>query len=222
MTPANVVHWFFRNIGWKLLSLGLATLVWIAVYREPEMTSIIAAPVQYKNIPANLEISSDIVGDVDLETRGPAGLLRNLSEKRLAVVLDFSGVNEPCERTFTIDRSNTSLPRGVDLIRITPAQLRFTFERRIARKVPVELRLSGPLPAGMKATPDPPQLAITGPESKVRKVTSLITDPADLQSLLDGKTVRVSAYLPNSQVRFQGSPEVTVRLSVANKPKIHE
>ena len=43
-------------------------LVWVTIYREPEMTSVIAAPVQFKNIPATLEISSDIVESVDLET----------------------------------------------------------------------------------------------------------------------------------------------------------
>jgi len=215
MKPVSVVQWLFRNAGWKVLSLGIATLVWIAVYREPEMASIIAAPVQYKNIPANLEISSDIVESVDLETRGPAGLLRNLSEKKVAIVLDFSSVHDPAERTFTIQRANTNLPRGVELIRIVPSQLRFTFEHRIVRNVPVEPRFSDALPAGVKAVSEPPELAITGPESKVRKVAFLSTDPADLQSVLEDKNVRVTAYLPNSQLRFQGSPEVTVRLTVA-------
>ena len=33
----------YRNIGWKLLALLLGTLVWIAVYREPEMAAVVAA-----------------------------------------------------------------------------------------------------------------------------------------------------------------------------------
>ena len=37
-----------------------------------------------------------------------------------------------------------TLPRGIQLVRSIPEQLRFTFERRIAREVPVNVRLSAP------------------------------------------------------------------------------
>jgi len=214
----NILRWAFRNIGWKLLSLALATLVWIAIYREPEMTSVLAAPVQFKNIPGGLEISSDIVESVDLETHGPAGLLRNLSEKRLSIVLDFSSVHDPGERTFTIDRANTNLPRGVDLVRVIPSQLRFTFERSIVRKMQVVPQASGALPAGLhlvKLVSTPLQLAVAGPESKVQKVSAVHTDPVDLNGISEDKNVRVTAYLPSSQLRFTESPEVTVRVLVA-------
>lgn len=208
---------FYRNIGWKMLALLLATLVWIAVYREPEMAAVLTAPVQFKNSPADLEIGSEIVETVDLEARGPAGLLRDLSERRVAVVLDFSDVKDPGERTFTIDNRNISVPRGVELVRIIPSQLRFRFERQSIKRVTVEPQFSGVLPAGfriLKTTIKPPELPVIGPESKVSNVTAVRTDPVDLDHLSDGKGVRVSAYLPNAQLRFLGSPEVTVSISV--------
>jgi hypothetical protein len=221
MTPKtlaqNVLHAVFRNIGWRILSLALATLVWIAIHREPIIFSVLAAPVQFKNAPHDLEISSEIVEAVDLETRGPAELLRNLSEKRVAVVLDFSNVRDPGERTFTIERRNTSLPRGVDLVRIIPSQIRYTFERRIVRKVPVAPQVSGNLPRGLRlvgTVANPAELAITGPESKVRGVTFLRTDPVSLNGLSEDRSMRVTAYLPNSQLRFNDPPEVTVKVSV--------
>jgi len=216
----NILRLAFRNTGWKLLSLALAMLVWIAIYREPEMTSVLSAPVQFKSIPSGLEISSEIVESVDLETRGPAGLLRNLSEKRVSIVLDFSGVHEPGERTFNIDPANTNLPRGVDLVRAIPSQLRFTFELSTVRNVPVDPQTSGALPAGwhvVKLVPTPLDLAVAGPESKVRQLSALRTDPVDLNGISEDKNVRVTAYLPNSQLRFKEPPEVTVRVMVAKK-----
>jgi YbbR domain-containing protein len=214
----NIIRWAFRNSGWKLLSLSLAMLVWVAIYREPEMTSVLPAPVQFKNIPKGLEISSDIVESVDLETHGPAGLLRNLSEKRVSVVLDFSSVQEAGERTFTIDVTNTNLPRGVDMVRAIPSQLRFTFEPLIIRNVPVDPQVSGVLPAGLhivKLVSTPLELAVTGPESKVRRLPNVRTDPVDLTGITEDKNVRVTAYLPNAQLRFNESSEVTVRVAVA-------
>jgi len=214
----NLVHVIFRNIGWRILSLGLAALVWIAIHREPVIFSILAAPVQYKNAPSELEISSEIVETVDVETRGPAELLRNLSEKRVAVVLDFSSVREPGERTFSISRQNTNLPRGVELVRVIPSQLRFVFEGRITRKIPVDPQVSGTLPNGLRlvsAVSSPRDLAIIGPESKVLRVTQLRTDPVSLTGLTEDRNVRVTAYLPNAQLRFKDPPEVTVKVSVS-------
>jgi hypothetical protein len=218
MNAKTVAHLFFRNLGWKILSLVIATMVWITIHREPVIFSVLPAPVQFKNVPPDLESSSDIVESVDLETRGPAELLRTLSERKVAVVLDFSSVHEPGERTFTLARKDTTLPRGVELVRFIPSQLRFVFERRIVRKVPVEPQVSGTLPRGLRiisTDAHPPEIAITGPESKVRRITSLHTDPVDLNNVSEDKNVRVTAYLPNSQLRFKESPEVIVRITVA-------
>ena len=214
----NIFRWAFRNTLWKLLSLALAMLVWFAIYHEPEMTSVLPAPVQFKNIPHGLEISSDIVESVDLETHGQADLLRNLSEKRVSVIIDLGPVHDPGERTFTIYRDNTNLPRGVDLVRVIPSQLRFTFEQEIVRNIPVEPQVSGTLPAGLhlvKMVSTPLELAVTGPESKVRRVTVVHTDPVDLNRITEEKNVRVTAFLTNGQLRFNESPEVTVRVMVA-------
>ena len=218
MATKTLFQIIFRNIGWKLLSLVLAGIVWVTIHREPIIFSVLAAPVQFKNVPTNLESSSDIVESVDIETRGPAELLRNLSEKKVAVVLDFASVREPGERTFTIERKNTNLPRGVEIVRIIPSQLRFVFEARVVRKVPVEPQFSGALPNGLRIVSTatvPHELAITGPESEVRKVAILRTDPVDLNGLSEDRNVRVSAFLPNPQLRFMDSHDVTVKVSVA-------
>ncbi|MGA2592327.1 MAG: hypothetical protein ABSH32_20640 [Bryobacteraceae bacterium] len=48
---------FTQNVGWKLLSLAAAVLLWIAVASEPELSTFISLPVEYKNLPTDLEIS---------------------------------------------------------------------------------------------------------------------------------------------------------------------
>ena len=121
-----------ENIGWKLLSLAAALVLWFFVASEPELATLHSVPVEYKGVPDDLEISSNFVESVFLEMRGPAGRLRDLSDTRPAVVLDFSTVHEPGERTFTIDQSHAILPRGVEVVRAIPSQVR-RFERRISR-----------------------------------------------------------------------------------------
>lgn len=121
--------WVKKNLGWRLLSVAIAVLIWMSVASEPEMATLISVPVQYKQPGDDLEVSSRLVETVQLETQGPSGRLRQLAAARPAVILDFSRVKEPGERTFNITQDQINLPRGVELLRATPAQLRFLFEK---------------------------------------------------------------------------------------------
>ena len=205
-----------RNIGWKLLSLAAAVLLWISVSSEPELATVRSVSVEYKNIPDDLEISSRIDDTVDLELRGPSGRLRDLRETRPAVVLDFAAVHEPGERTFTIDRSNAIVPTGIQLVRAIPAQLRFTFEHRMSREVPVKVRLSAAHPGYGVATVAvvPSKLTIIGPESKVQHTDAVVTDLVDITGVISSKEFHVNTYLDEPQVRFQSPSQVTVRVNV--------
>jgi len=210
---------FTGNIGWKLLSLGAAVVLWISVASEPELATLHSVPVEYKGMPDDLEITSDFVENVVLEMRGPAGRLRDLREARSAVVLDFSSVQQPGKRTFTIDSSNVSLPHGIQLVRVIPAQLRFRFERRIVREAPVEPRFTDPhegyVVASYEVVPD--KLTITGPESSMEHATAVVTDRINISGVLSTSQFRVNCYLSEPQVRFQSPSQVMVRVVVKKK-----
>src|SRR5207248_3583606 len=169
-----------QNFGWKLLALVIAFAVWLSVASEPELATIVSVPVEYSHFPKDFEISSEIVESIDVEARGPSGLLRRLSDSRIAAIVNFSAVTSPGERTFTITPAELSLPRGVMLVRTIPAQLRFTFERHVTRAVPVDVRFSGTLPKGLsigQVEVEPNQLEIAGPESHVNATKKLESDP---------------------------------------------
>lgn len=209
---------FTQNLGWKLLSLLAALGVWMNVASEPELTTIVSVPVEYKNFPRGFEISSDIVETVDVEAHGPAGLLRNLGDGHLAAVIDLSSVRTPGERTFTLAESLQRLPRDVTLIRTIPAQVRFEFERRATRLVPVHISFSGTLPPGEKvvcSSAEPPELRIAGPESRVMAVQSLEADPFDLTGEKGAASRVVAVYTAEPQVRILNTPRVTVKVQIA-------
>lgn len=206
-----------HNLGWKLLSLAAAILLWLSVANEPELSTFVSAHVEYKSLPPGVEVNSDVVETVYLEVRGPAGALRLPELPRgSAVILDMAGV-EPGQRTFTIDSGDVRLPRGVQLVRAIPAQIRMAFEPSATRTVPVEVRYAAPLPPGLQVletAPEPSALAITGPASRVARVASVQTDPLKLIPEAGTTRYRLEAYVNDSRVRFQDSPRVTVKVTV--------
>jgi YbbR domain-containing protein len=211
---------FTYHIGWKLLSLAAAVLIWISVATEPELATFVAAHVEFKNLSPGVEIDSDVVDTVNLEVRGPSEALR-LPElpRRAAVILDMADV-EPGQRTFTVDGGDVRLPRGVELVRAIPGQIRIVFEPGATRSVPVEVRFADGLPEDLQVietTAEPSALAITGPASRVTRVASVQTDPLTLKPEAGTNTYRLEAYVSDARVRFQDAPQVTVKVTVGKK-----
>ena len=67
MKKPAVIRAIFHDFGWKLLSLFAATLLWYSLVGEQEMATSVSAPIEFKNIPRDLEISSDIPERIRLE-----------------------------------------------------------------------------------------------------------------------------------------------------------
>jgi YbbR domain-containing protein len=222
MAAPQLIRLFTQNAGWKLLSLVAAFFIWLNVASEPELATIVSVPVDYRNFPANLEISSTIAGTIRVEAKGPARQLRALSASGITAVVDLASVQDPGERTFTLTASELNLPRGIDLIRTVPAQLRFKFENRLSRMLPVEVPFSGKLPSGysiQSEAVEPPQLEIRGPQSRVIVAKTLISDPFDLSRVTGDTEETLAVYAPDPELSFHGAPQVTVRVRVQGTPK---
>ncbi|MCC6857778.1 MAG: YbbR-like domain-containing protein [Bryobacterales bacterium] len=206
-----------HNLGWKMLALALAILFWLGVAGEQDVVSFVSVPVEYRRLPADLEITSSVVEQVYLEVEGPPGLLGQFGELGAAVVLDFSQVHSPGGRTFNIDEETVTLPHGVDLLRALPSQLRFEFERRLQREVPVKVHFTGSLHPGYVLDSyevKPPVLTIVGPQSRVARIDAAQSDPIDLSQVVATAEFRVNAFVEDLHVRFENSPRVVVRVVV--------
>ena len=210
-----MIKFLTHNIGWKLVALAGAFGIWVTIASEPELATIFATPVEYKNYPKDLEISSNIVDTIDVEARGPSGQLRDLSDAKLAAIIDFSTVTAPGVRTFTLTRNELKLPGGIELVRTIPAQLRFTFEHRATRALKVEVPQSGILPPGLSIARleiIPPELSIAGPESRVAAVTKAESDPLNLSQINGDSQQTLAVFIREPEVRFLTVPRVTVKV----------
>lgn len=212
-----MIRFLTRNLIWKLFALVAAFGVWLNVASEPELATIVSIPVEYNNFPKDLEISSKIVDSIEVEARGPAGQLRSLSDSHIAAIVDFASVKASGERTFTLTTAQLKLPRGIALIRTIPAQLRFQFEKRITRAVPVRVEFSGKPPAGISVVQtdiEPADLTIAGPKSHVLNAKQLMADPFDLTDVNADTVRKLAVYAAEPEVRILNVPQVTVKIRV--------
>jgi YbbR domain-containing protein len=212
-----MIRFLTENLPWKILSLFLACGLWAAYMSESEIATSIAVPLQYRNLPRDLDISTDVSDRIYLKVRGPATRLTPASLSQSAIVLDLGAVTRPGEQTFSINAGNVSLPAGVELVRVIPSQIRLTFEGRASRDVPVEIRFAGPPPAGYRVAEQraiPDHLVIVGPQSSINGIRTAQTDPIDLGNTFGEAEFRVPVFLSDPHARLERDDPVVVKVRV--------
>lgn len=211
-----------ENFGWRVFALVAAIVLWATFVGSPELTTSISAPVEYRHMPSQLEISSEVPERVYLEVQGPTARLHSYDLSNTTVVFDLSFVSQPGDHTVTITQRNVDLQPGLKLIRAIPAQIRLRFEHRIQSEVSVRARLTGSPRPGYyvrQESVDPPRLQIIGPESHVREVEYAETDPIDITNLIGTQTFEVQTFIRNQYVRLASSPAVRVTVTVEKERK---
>ena len=127
---ARLRRWIFGNWALKLLSLGIAILLWAAYTAEPMAEIGYQVPIEFYNLSPDLEISGEAPAQVYVRVRGRSVLLRRLTPADLAIRVDLTG--KTAGETPVQFAPNQIAPRyGASVVRISPTQLRL---RLVTRK----------------------------------------------------------------------------------------
>ena len=198
----------------KLAALAIAVLLWISVAREPELVTSLAAPIEFKNMPSDLDFGADVPERVNLELRGQSGRLSRESLSDVGVILDLSDARTG-ERTYTIRANNMNLPSGVLFDRAIPTQITLRFERLLTKQVPVKA-LYVKTPGDYRVKSDiiePPRIEIRGPEERVKGIDQVMTDPLDLSGVVSSKEFHTQVNVGDPQVRMESPNKIAVRVN---------
>jgi diadenylate cyclase len=204
-----------HNLGLKILSLLIAVILWAAVTRDPVAEVALNVPIEFHNVPQNLEISSEVIPQAQIRVRGPARILRDLAQREIHPVIDLHGI-APGERTFDLTSKQIHVPRDVQVVQVVPTQLRVSFDRRMIRTVPVKPRVTGTFASGyriLEATVDPKEIQIVGPEHRVKMIDEAVTDPVDATGVLGSATFATNVFIADPLVRPLKSEPVHVTVT---------
>ena len=178
----RVSQWVFGNVWLKLLSLGLALLLWMVVSGEEMVERGLRVPLELTQVPAGVELLGDVPTTVDVRVRGASGTLSRVGPGDVVAVIDLHTVR-PGRRLFPLTPEQVRVPFGVEIMQVLPSTVTMAFEPSASRDVPVMPAVEGrPAPGyvvGALST-EPRTVAVIGPESAVKRTTEVVTEPVSV------------------------------------------
>jgi len=213
-----------HNLGLKLISLGLATGLWLAVARDPVAEVAVDVPIEFHNIPQNLEISSENIPKAQIRLRGPERVIHRLQPSDVYAEIELSGL-KPGERTFDLTAQQIRQPSELEVVQVVPSQFHLTFETRLVRQVPVQPRVAGTLVTGYaleRVEVDPPAITISGPKKHVEAVEAAITDPVDVSGAINRVTFLRHPYVSDPLIQVASPDPVRVTVIIEKVAAIRD
>jgi YbbR domain-containing protein len=195
-----------RNLGLRVLSVLLATALWVFVNAgEHTDEAQIEVPVRYNSLPAGLVIVNDHPQFIKIMISGTPTMLSLLDPDRLALKLNLTGVGQG-QASFRLTPDMFSEYRGTTVTRIVPSQIVLDIDRVITATVPVKLDLEGKPESGYRVAAKevkPAEIQITGPSRFVSAIKRLNTEPFSIQGVSSDVDAPVRMLNPGARVKLE-------------------
>lgn len=210
----------FRYLGLKLMAIALATLLWLIVAGDHLVERSLRVPLEFRNIPPELEIIGDPPTAVDVRLRGSSALLGRLEPRDIVAVLDLATAR-PGSRMFHLRSDEVRAPYGVDVAQVIPGTIAVDLEKSGRRTVPVVPALDGePAPGFVigRVTSEPPTVEVAGPESRLKQLTGATTEPVEVTASRVRVRDVVTVGIADSAVRLVQPRDATVTVEILPAP----
>jgi YbbR domain-containing protein len=206
----------FRNFWLKFLAALIAIGLWFIVAGEHVVERNLRVPLEFRNVPAGMEIVGDPPVTVDVRLRGSSGILGRLEPGEVTVMLDLTNARRGM-RLFHFQADEVDRPFGVDVVQIQPPTLSLDLQPTATRRVPVVPALEGEPAPGYRVSgvrSDPATVEIIGPEEHVKQITEATTEPVPIEGATSYIRDVVTIGLVRSTVRLREpqSARVTVQI----------
>jgi YbbR domain-containing protein len=211
----------FRHLGLKVLSIALAGAIWLTVGDQRAIERTMRVPLEYHNMPSNLELVESPPDTVEVRLRGPSGAIGRLMPGEVVAVLDLTAAR-PGSRLFHLLADEVRVPYGVAVSQVNPAAVSLNFEPAASRVVPVVPVVDGEPAAGYRIgriLSSPEQVRIVGPKSHVVGITSATTEPVSVQDATSNVVDRVVIGVANTLVRLEQPQNATVSVEIVPVPE---
>lgn len=219
-----MAYYPFRHLGLKIVAVVLATLLWLTVAGEHMVERSLRVPLEFRNLPSQLEIVGDTPASVDVRLRGSSAILSRLGAGEVVAGLDLATAR-PGSRLFHIRNDEVRVPFGVEVAQVVPGTVALEIEKSGRRTVPVTPAVDGePAPGFVigKIVPNPATVDVVGPESRLRQLSGATTEPVSVAGRSERVSDNVTIGVVDSAVRLAQAQSATVVVEINPAPVEHE
>jgi YbbR domain-containing protein len=205
-----------RNFGLKVLSICIATLLWLVVAGERVVERVLRVPIELQNLPADLEIVSNPPETVEVRVRGSSGTLTRMTPGDISAVIDLRAARTG-RRLFHLTPGLVATPYGLETVQISPPTLTMEFETTGMRVLPVQPILDGTPAEGFEVVSvraEPATVEVSGPESALKRLTEAITETISVTDRTSAVREVVTVGVADASVRVRAPQTATVTVVI--------
>ncbi|WP_290919420.1 CdaR family protein [Halodesulfovibrio sp.] len=165
------------SVSWRhfLLAFVMASCLWVVISGREKVEIWEKVSVELKGMPENLTLLSGLPPEIEIRVRGPKGLVRTITDRKLTYVLDLSKVS-PGLNVLPVQAGGIRLGKAFDLVEVRPSRLTLEVDKLVEKELPVVPRWSGELPTDLfveSASVTPQFVTVRGPKSELAALSDV-------------------------------------------------
>ncbi len=201
----------------RLISLGLAIVLWSFVGGEDIVNKNVMVPVEVINLPRDLVISNQFKKEIEVSVRGPRSLVLDMGKGDIVRQIDLA---QATPGTMVLENSNDviAVPRGVKVLGIQPKNVILSLDKMIQKQFVINPVTRGNLAPDYilkNIRMEPSSISITGPQTVLSQYEVLRTNPIDLQGLRTSTEIQVPLELDPVIIDLIGATTITAGLDIS-------
>ena len=165
-----MLGYFRENLGFRLISIFAAIIIWFLVFsqRNPTAEDLVTVPLEVAGLSSDLVVAEK-PSTVSIRFQGKSNVVGKLSSRDFSAYISLEDVGKG---TRSIQVS-TFVPSGVRIVSVQPSRVQIHVDQVTTMQAPVEVVLDGEVSEGcLLETPriTPAEVLIRGPERHLKNI----------------------------------------------------
>ncbi len=204
----------FENLSLKLIAAFITLTLFILVAGESLQISK-RGKIEYVT-PENMMIVNDVPFEFEMVLSGPKSMMGLIRGQEFYYKVDLTGASAGPSRV-RINPRQLGLDRGILVSSVMPSTLYPQLEKVLVKKIPIQLNRVGTsvVEKQMKRISfEPSEVEVSGPESKVATLPSVLTAVFDMRKVTKAQTFEVELLQSDPQISFLNVKDGKIKIHI--------
>lgn len=211
----------FSNLLPKVTVLIVVVIFWGLITSRQGQITTVTVPLRFHGVSDSIVVVHAVPEELELQLKSFSTLVPTAAKMDMLADIDLSVVKDG-SNTIRVKNSDVTLPPGVVISSISPTSIKIQAEKKIRKKVPVKVLMTGRLSLalkGYKIVPEPPFVEVEGAASQIVKIEQLVTEKIDASGLVKGKEYQKNLQpVPKNVTLLRDEP---IALQILNRKNKH-